>query len=73
MVSKYGKFFLHVPSHSEMHLVYVYNLFDAIGAVLRQKQGTFARYKYSSCKKYENKGFWIVSCSKLNQITWFKS
>jgi len=29
MVSKYGNF-LHVPSHSEMNLVYVYNLFDAV-------------------------------------------
>jgi hypothetical protein len=29
MVFKYGNF-QHVLSHSEIHLVYVYNLFDAI-------------------------------------------
>ena len=38
MVSKYGNF-LHVLSHSEIHLVYVYNLFDAIWCSFEQKQG----------------------------------
>ena len=38
MVYKYGNF-LHVPSHSEMNLVYVYNLFDTIWCSFEQKQG----------------------------------
>ena len=38
MVSKYGNF-LHVPSHLEIYLVYVYNLFDAIWCSFEQKQG----------------------------------
>jgi hypothetical protein len=37
MVSKYGNF-LHVLSHSEIDLVYVYNLFDAIWCSFEQKQ-----------------------------------
>jgi len=53
MVSKYGSF-LYVPSHSEMNLVYVYNLFDAIWCSFEQKQGVLRLLAPTSSSKHHH-------------------